>query len=926
MLKNYVEVFQLLLTLREEEELDTILKEELSDAKKGASLAALLKRLKIFNAKCLEKKYPEGNIDTLMQRFSECSEMVEFPLSEGELNVLKEEYLEIKDVLPELHALPQVVLKERLKSYAILWKQEKSSESKCQMLAIIIESIRRHYEILPYNTQILTVLAFINTPAHVKGRIGQIRTGEGKSTLIAILTAFLAAQGDYVDIVTSSENLAERDCEEFSPFFKSLGFGSSHISRTEVEEKDFYEPIVFGTHTAFEFAFLRDGLNEKKQRLSISVDERYGPVGNVITRPHQWCLIDEVDSLLLDSALSAAQIGQTNPKNLLWLFNPIFAFVKERPENIVFTPELIKDLRTCLENYIEKFYSLQDKNKYTNRLAKLSDDMLKRWYESAHTALYKKILDEDYLVKTRMRWVGREEKEVLDIVIIDVDTGHLREGTQWQHGIHQFLQIKHSLEPTAPLRTIASVSQPGYFSLYTKAKYCLTGTIGEPEERKGFEAIYNLDSFSVPPHRDCARIRLEDHIFASREEKWQEIYKILEGNRKRGLPSLVIFKSIKESNAFSNFLAKKNIKHQVLNETQRESEKYILRQAGECGRITIATNTAGRGTDIKLSALAKELGGLQMIFGFYPSNRRVELQGFGRAGRQGQSGTCRMVLDLEDKLIRNLLELESANYKELGLALLEKLGSKDLLNELLHRRSLNIQKECEKRTECCEQEKIYFAKLCDYFTNLASVYTVSDGPDFEEKLLALCRHGLDLEESEVQKNIHLKLKTASWLDLKREGLELRKQAGLGKSLDWELFVNKFKKMYLRHISDLWAVYYSRLKDPLVLESSREKAYAKLKPYLLEPQLMAEAILAQMFSVKAFKEERLGLCCSPEREHHPLGPTEVPYDLTFFSGSPNMPSLIPVLPDEEMELKLPASKTLSEDGSSSLSSPRSLMNR
>jgi hypothetical protein len=133
-------------------------------------------------------------------------------------------------------------------------------------------------------------------------------------------------------------------------------------------------------------------------------------------------------------------------------------------------------------------------------------------------------------------------------------------------------------------------------------------------------------------------------------------------------------------------------------------------------------------------------------------------------------------------------------------------------------------------------------------------------------------------------------------------------------------------MYLRHISDLWAVYYSRLKDPLVLESSREKAYAKLKPYLLEPQLMAEAILAQMFSVKAFKEERLGLCCSPEREHHPLGPTEVPYDLTFFSGSPNMPSLIPVLPDEEMELKLPASKTLSEDGSSSLSSPRSLMNR
>lgn len=242
-----------------------------------------------------------------------------------------------------------------------------------------------------------------------------------------------------------------------------------------------------------------------------------------------------------------------------------------------------------------------------------------------------------------------------DIEIVDYDgTGRVT-GGQWQAGMYQFLQAKHGLKITPEALTAASLSHPTFFSLYHLI-IGLTGTMGEAVEREEVQKIYNVDSFDVPQHFPCLRKKIPGCIAITNEEQYEILLKNIQEMQRAGRPALLLFKTIKESETFSQFLHKKSIQHQLINENQRENEDYLVVRTGDAARITIATNVATRGTDILLSPESKAVGGLCVIFTFYPNNLRVEEQGFGRAGRQGQLGDCGMILNIQDELIQSLIK------------------------------------------------------------------------------------------------------------------------------------------------------------------------------------------------------------------------------------------------------------------------------
>jgi len=706
-LSHYLRILQLLLDLHEEPGLFKVIQTTLP------RLSSLLEKLQILHEGYLAKKYPDDNLDGLIQRFSQKNDLVEFPLSVEELQSIKQDYLAIKDILKTLPTLSQSVLEEKIKYYGAAYRglgQETTykdlapkkhfilnrgqsikhdgdltiesdditingdiivkngdliidcnnivvmnghltadgditiknsrfiadhAAAKHHIISILAETIRRQFNILPYSTQILSLLALINTPDQLKGRIGQIKTGEGKSTIIAMLAAFMGCQGLFVDVVTSSGYLAIRDCKKYQAFFNYLGMAASHINREKPKQKHFHAQIIFGTNTDFEFAFLRDGLYNMQLRYSRRFD------GELIKRTFEAVIVDEVDNFFLDTALSSAQMGIRDHSDLTWVYPPIWEFVSDQPEDVAVTPQLIQALRQFMQ---QKLLESQQK-----QLTQFKDEHLQRWFNSAHTACFKKKLEQDYLVQPK-----KDDPNTLEVTIVDyANTGRINAGCQWQHGIHQFLQLKHHLALAPPTKTAASIPHSAYFNLYQYIILGLTGTMGEAIERKEIQEIYKVGSFDVPPNIPGQRKRASDFILNTVQDKWAKIVEQLLELKKQKLPVLVLFKTIKESNLFSQYLSQQGIKHQLLNETQRESEDYLVDQAGEPGVITIATNTAGRGTDIRLAPESKKAGGLQLIFTFYPDNLRVEGQGFGRAGRQGQPGKCWMVLSKEDENIKS---------------------------------------------------------------------------------------------------------------------------------------------------------------------------------------------------------------------------------------------------------------------------------
>ncbi|HAU1788026.1 TPA: hypothetical protein JBJ44_03920 [Legionella pneumophila] len=826
-INTYLKICQSLLDLHEEKDILAKVKNTLPN------IDQLFEELRSLQTDYLIRKYPERDLSIVLQRFGDKDSLVQFPLDKDELIQIKAEYLAIKEKLPALKTISQAELEAQFKAHAMLWREKKEPEAKYQMLAIIAETIRRQYGIFPYDTQLISILALINSPEKLKGRIAQIKTGEGKSTIIAMLNAFMSSQNHFVDMVTPNSYLGIRDCKKYQPFYKALGLTASHICHRKPKQEHFHAQILYGTNTDFEFAYLRDGLYNRKLRFSKSLD------GKLIPRPFDVVIVDEADSLFLDTALNAAQLGITDYANRSWIYRPILQFVKTKPESQKVSDQLINEMREFIKSKLNEQQQML--------LEKLSNRYLNRLYQSAHTALFQKKEKQDYIIKPQKSRLPTGDKENVDITIVDYRyTGRTNEGSQWQHGIHQFLQLKHELNVTSPSKTGASISHPAYFNLYNHI-LGLTGTMGESSEREEIQKIYQVNSFDAPPTFPSQRIRHPDYLLKDRLSKWEAILKELKTIQKNGQPALVLFKTIEESNAFSEFLNKQAVKHQLLNETQKEAEDYVIGQAGEAGVITIATNTAGRGTDILLSPESKEVGGLELIFTFYPDNLRVEDQGLGRAGRQGQPGGARMILSLEDETIIDLLKMNIPVAMKFQLQAFEHFENQDkenkllpadhLVNQLKELRTSRVQQESAQRYAAAQQEMQYFEKLNAFFTRMNQIYTLVESEDFSKKITDICHSNVYYE----QPNDLYDDQNPHWSALIEMANSLLEKQVEGLHVDWTSFLDSFKETYLYHISDLWASYYSKLRDEIEVDN-RDEALKAVESLLNAPIEKAGSIV------------------------------------------------------------------------------------
>lgn len=472
------------------------------------------------------------------------------------------------------------------------------------LLAIGGEAHYFQYGTYPYPVQILTILNLLAHPSDIKGRLAQVRTGEGKTLLTTLLAFVIAGQGKPVDIVAPSRYLAKRDAEKYASFFHAFDIPVSHLCTDTPQEENFKGQILYGTNYDFEFAQMSGNISGQQKLLWMNKPRSFGTV-----------IVDEVDNLFIDATLHSARIAIPSLVDKSSIYHPILEFVrsgKKSPEEATLLAQQLN----------------------------LPQEELKELMEAAHTALFELKENRDYVLKPS------KNRDIEEVTIVDwKNTGRLNEKSRWQSGLHQFVEAKHNLEIQPEGVTAASLSHPIYFNQYQQI-YGLTGTLGGKSERDELKTVFNIDTFNAPTHRPN-QYKRRDPILVKADHN-EAILKEIQDVGER--PILVLCETIQKTEELSCYLQEKRIGHQILNELQPEDENLVIDRAGEPGMVTLATNTAGRGTDIILHPKSLEKGGLHVICTFFPKNERVEQQGFGRSSRQGQPGSGRLILKTDQSL------------------------------------------------------------------------------------------------------------------------------------------------------------------------------------------------------------------------------------------------------------------------------------
>ena len=601
------------------------------------------------------------SLNELIEAFNK----VEFKLTDKEIEQLKEfgNYIQKR----EIYALNDLAIEG--KKLGKIFRNYPTIKNLSKLLDIIRFGSKKIMKMEPYLIQLLSVAAFflffVNKPKDLKGRLGQIATGEGKSLIVAIIGLSLSLQGRFVDIITSTGYLAKRDQQKFKPLFDAFGISSSNITANNPSKEDYNGIILYGTNTDFEFSLLREEL--------YMVDKMYTvPLDNNILEKRKFdsVIVDESDNLFLDTALNSARMAYPSKEGFNWIYNPMFEIVKKLKDKV--TKELVrKELKTfCNGLYVKKIESVPDKK----------IDIL---IDSCQLAM-KKIKGKDYIVKYD------ESSHKKKVFIVDLDTGRINIGSRWSYGVHEFVEVKENLIPETESLTIASISHPSYYDNY-KCIFGLTGTIGQINERNEIRQIYHLDSFDVPTNFELKRQVLDKLIVENKEKKYEKIINEIKNYENRSI--LVILNTINETLEFSERLKKLGINHLLLNDIQNEKEEFILYYAGKPRSLVIATNAAGRGTDIILTKESLNNGGLHVIIGFFPENSRIEFQAIGRAGRQGQPGSAQIIFskdEFNDNTVTNV-------------------------DEAIKYRNNNILRTSLYRIHRTTKERFYYEKLKKYF-------------------------------------------------------------------------------------------------------------------------------------------------------------------------------------------------------------------
>ncbi|HPT68689.1 MAG TPA: preprotein translocase subunit SecA [Syntrophomonas sp.] len=523
-----------------------------------------------------------------------------------------------------------------------------------EAFALVREASRRTLKMRHFDVQLIGGMV-LN-----KGKISEMKTGEGK-TLVATLPAYLnALTGKGVHIVTVNDYLASRDAEWMRPVYEFCGLTVGlivHDLNYEERRAAYQSDITYATNNELGFDYLRDNM-------VVSAD-------HMVQRPLNYAIIDEVDSILIDEARTPLIISGEGDKPTD-LYYRIAKFIPRLENETDYKVDEKQNIVTLTEEgvqRVEKFFNIEN----------LAEDMELAHHVNqglrAHTLMKR---DRDYVVK--------EEQ----VIIVDEFTGRLMFGRRYSDGLHQAIEAKEGVKIEKESQTLATITFQNYFRMYKKLAG-MTGTAKTEEDE--FRNIYGMDVVVIPTHMPMVRADRSDFVYRSELGKFKAVVEdIVERNRKNQ-PVLVGTISIEKSELLSGMLGKRGVKHQVLNAKHHEQEAQIIAQAGQAGSVTIATNMAGRGTDIVLGAGVKELGGLYVLGTERHESRRIDNQLRGRSGRQGDPGESRFYVALEDDLMRLF---GSTNIE----GLMDRLGMDDSMpieNNMITKGLENAQKKVEGR-------------------------------------------------------------------------------------------------------------------------------------------------------------------------------------------------------------------------------------
>ena len=557
---------------------------------------------------------------------------------------------------PEMQALADEELPQRL---AVYREQVQNGEKDLdavlpEVFALVREASTRVLGMRHYDVQLLGAMALHN------GKIAEMKTGEGK-TLVATLAVILnSLEGKGVHVVTVNDYLAKRDAEWMGRLYNFLGLSVGVIvaGLSDEQRKEAYgADITYGTNNEFGFDYLRDNMKFYAEQL--------------VQRGHHYAIVDEVDSILIDEARTPLIISGASDES---------TDLYQKVDEVVRTLEK------------EKHYTVDEKGK----TASLTDEGvlyveeqlgIENLYDTANITAQHHVLqslkahtvfrrDVDYIVKDDQ------------VVIVDEFTGRLMAGRRFSDGLHQAPEAKEHVTVAAENQTLASITFQNYFRMYDK----LSGMTGTADtEAVEFAQIYGLEVSTIPPNRPMVRKDMPDLIYRTRREKMQAIIQAIKELHATGQPVLVGTISIETSELISQLLKREGVPHSVLNAKHHAQEAEIVAQAGQAGKVTIATNMAGRGTDIKLGEGVVELGGLHILGTERHESRRIDNQLRGRSGRQGDPGSSRFYLSLEDDLMR-LFGSDRLS------GLMQKLGMQEgepIENNMVSRAIENAQKRVE---------------------------------------------------------------------------------------------------------------------------------------------------------------------------------------------------------------------------------------
>ncbi|KAB2977847.1 MULTISPECIES: preprotein translocase subunit SecA [unclassified Wolbachia] len=682
--------------------------------------------------------------------------------------------------------------------------------------AVVREASRRFLNMRHFDVQLIGGMVLHN------GMISEMKTGEGK-TLVATLAAYLnSLEGKGVHVVTVNDYLAKRDTEWMSKLYNSLGVSVAFITNnlTDEERKEAYSAdIVYSTNNELAFDYLRDNMKFSQE--------------DMVQRGFHYGIVDEVDSILIDEARTPLIIsGPVEENNQIYKhINKIVTKlvdsdyeVDEKGRTVFLTEDGISRVEELLRSYnlIPENSSLYD-----------TDSMIMTHYIDQALRAYKLFTaDKDYIVKD-----GK-------VVIIDEFTGRMMEGRRYSDGLHQALEAKENLEIQHENQTLASVTFQNYFRMYNKLSG-MTGTAATEAEE--FRDIYRLNVVKIPTNVPVKRVDIDDEIYGTEKEKFNAVLKFIEECHKRLQPVLVGTVSIENSEKLSALLQSHSLKHSVLNARYHEQEAYIIAQAGVPGSITIATNMAGRGTDIQLGGnaemiakvelkkiknadekekkyqeivkrvkkdkeIAIKAGGLCVVGTERHESRRIDDQLRGRSGRQGDPGLSKFFLSLEDDLMRIFGSDRMRSF-------LQKVGLKN--NEAIHHPWINkalekAQKKVEARNYDVRKSLL---KFDDVINNQRKVIFKQRNNILGNEINDLLEVYSEVNESVVEgiiqsgyyedyiENIVKEFHTRYGITLDKEDLAkfLNKQEALNYINDkiQEFFTEKEKYFNSQHTTDLW---------------------------------------------------------------------------------------------------------------------------